>query len=220
MLQWPGRWCVFCPMELRPLSEADTLPLSRRGLVPQHDRMDRHSSQSLLWTCEVQSCSTSLCCLWDVVLSQFSRAWPNAQPSRMELAGQLEDFLCLQTGFTAVAFSIDFLRYFECLLMHNRVSYEGFLRSYAAFWKCDALATQNITGLFTRAHLLFALVDFLQRPGRPGNMQFWKQNFKCSQIASLPQLWIYLYLSIYLSISLCIYVSMYLSIYLTNYLTI
>ena len=83
----------------------------------------------------------------------------------MELAGRLQDFMCLQTGFTTVAFSLDFIRHFECLLMHNQVTYQGFLRSYAAFWKCDALATPRATELFVRAHLPYALLDFLQRGG-------------------------------------------------------
>lgn len=168
MLQWSGNRCVFCPMQqLRPLSPADGLSQTRRGMA--HTKLTD-------WTVTVLSHYYGpvqykhvavLCCACETLyFHNFLVPGPTrCSHLRMELAGRLQDFMCLQTGFTTVAFSLDFIRHFECLLMHNQVTYQGFLRSYAAFWKCDALATPRTTELFVRAHLLYALLDFLQRGG-------------------------------------------------------
>ena len=84
---------------------------------------------------------------------------------RMELAGDPSGFLCLQTGFTDTAFGIDLVRYFESLAATNSISYQGFMRGYASFWQTSACAKDTVVKLFTRAHLLFALIDFLALAG-------------------------------------------------------
>ena len=45
----------------------------------------------------------------------------------MELAGDPSQYLCLQTGFSEVAFGIDLVRYYESLQASNGLSYLGFM---------------------------------------------------------------------------------------------
>lgn len=102
-----------------------------------------------------RACNTSYCHNFVVPGPRISG------PVRMELAGAIASCVCLQTGFDGIAFSLDFLRHFEGTLIHSGTSYMGHLRSYAAFWRNRALASKRAITLLTRAHQLFALLDFL-----------------------------------------------------------
>ena len=54
----------------------------------------------------------------------------------MLLTDNTSTCVCLQISFGRIAFSLDFLQYFEAMLQHGRVTFTGFLRAYRQFWHC------------------------------------------------------------------------------------
>lgn len=101
-----------------------------------------------------------------LVLSQLCGAWPTTLFHSADGArGAPTDFVCLQTGFTCIGFSIDILRHFECHLSRNALTYSGNLRSYGSFSQNRAAASDWAVLLFGRTDHLYALLDFLSMSG-------------------------------------------------------
>ena len=169
VLQWDTGSCVYCPVSsLRPLSDSDPLPPSRRGLFPTgiQSRMvvltHYYGPVEYLqvpWYCS--ACES-------IFFHNFTVPGPQLSAEiRMELAGRPANFHCFQTGLHGFGFGLDFLSYFESLLAHTAVSYESFLQSYANFWQKTPLEASlaHLVTCFARSHMLFALVDFLGHTG-------------------------------------------------------
>ena len=167
-LQWGGRRCVYCSVStLRRLTHADVLPLNRRALFPKGNLQWRTTVLTHYYG-PIEYLHVPLFCSGCQTLYFHNFVVPGPllhNEVRMELAGDPSQYLCLQTGFSEVAFGIDLVRYYESLQASNGLSYLGFMRGYAAFWQTMQWSTDWTVYHFTRPHLLFALIDFLALSG-------------------------------------------------------
>lgn len=170
LLQWQSGGCPYCPVTvLRQLRESDPLPDSRRGLFPNgiqsHVIVITHYYGPVKYLHVPLYCSSCA----SILFHNFVVPGPRLNAEiRMELAGDPAAFKCLQTGLHGFAFGVDFLRYFESLVAHTAASYLSFLGGYALFWQAPELTTSQVRVCFARAHMLFAMIDFLGPSGCSG----------------------------------------------------
>ena len=167
VLQWQSGGCPYCPVSvLRQLRDSDPLPPSRRGLFPS--RIQSHVLVLTHYYGPVKYLHIPLYCssCASIFFHNFVVPGHRLQTGiRMELAGDPAAFKCMQTGLHGIAFGVDFLRYFESLIAHTAASYQSFLGGYAVFWQSPALTRSQVRTCFARAHMLFALIDFMVPSG-------------------------------------------------------
>lgn len=189
VLQWQGARCVYCSVgSLRKLGPTDVLPVSRHGLLPKGSLLQWRVTVLTHYCGPIAYLHVPLYCseCQNIYFHNFVVPGPLLHEGvRMELAGDPSGFLCLQTGFTDIAFGIDLVRYYESLAATDSISYQGFMRGYASFWQTSACAKDTVVTLFTRAQLLFALIDFLALPGVSAwHFLFWLQMVASTHLSS------------------------------------
>ena len=117
-LQWGGRRCVYCSVStLRRLTHADVLALNRRALFPKGNLQWRTTVLTHYYG-PIEYLHVPLFCSGCQTLYFHNFVVPGPllhNEVRMELAGDPSQYLCLQTGFSEVAFGIDLVRYNESL---------------------------------------------------------------------------------------------------------